>query len=212
MPKTTLHSLATHPEHHVNRRKFARMLGVGAAALILGPTASRAASWFSSASASPDNPFNLPEEWVHVLGAPLKGYSSFLAGLQLRHLTLQQIIEPHMHMRDQIRSGIPPATMWRSMKPTLLIADQIAAHLGENVGEVVSAYRSPAYNAHCPGASPHSQHMNNVALDLVFRSSPAKVTRVAKALRSAGKFSGGVGQYPGFTHVDTRGYNADWNC
>ena len=27
---------------------------------------------------------------------------------------------------------------------------------------------------------------------------------------SCGLFKGGVGQYPGFTHMDTRGSNADW--
>lgn len=195
----------------LGRRKFVTMLGLGAASLLCGSTVSRAATWLGT-TVTADNPFNLPEEWVRVLGTPLRGYSSFLAGLQLRHISLRQIIEPHMHMRDQIRSGIPPATMWRSMKPTLLIADQIAARLDENVAEIVSAYRSPAYNALCPGASPRSQHMNNVALDLVFNSSPSKVTSVARALRSDGKFSGGVGLYPGFTHVDTRGTNADWGC
>jgi hypothetical protein len=195
----------------LGRRKFVSMLGLGAAALFSGSTVGRAATWLGT-TVTAENPFNLPPEWVRVLGAPLRGYSSFLAGLQLRHISLHQIIEPHMHMRDQIRSGIPPATKWAGMKPTLLIADQIAARLGENVATIVSAYRSPAYNALCPGASPHSQHMNNVALDLVFNSSPSKVTRVARALRSEGKFSGGVGLYPGFTHVDTRGTNADWGC
>jgi hypothetical protein len=29
-------------------------------------------------------------------------------------------------------------------------------------------------------------------------------------MRKEGVFKGGVGRYPGFTHIDTRGSNADW--
>jgi hypothetical protein len=29
-------------------------------------------------------------------------------------------------------------------------------------------------------------------------------------VRSKGAFQGGIGRYPDFTHIDTRGYNVDW--
>jgi len=189
----------------LNRRRFVSMLGMSAAAMVLGP-----ALGFGATDA---NPFNLPEEWVTVLGAPLRGYASYLAGLQLRNISLLQILEPHMKMRDEVRCGMPPASLWKNMTPTLLVADKIAGRLGEKVQTVVSAYRSPAYNAHCPGAASGSQHMNNKALDLVFpNSSPSKVAKVAHALRDEGGFKGGIGLYPDFVHVDTRGTNANWTA
>ncbi len=196
----------------MDRRHFVSMLGMGGAALILGPTLGTFSSWFSPKSKA-GNPFNLPAEWVQALGEPLKGYTSFLAGLQLKNISLQQIIAPHMKMRSQVRCGIPPATLWRNMRPTLLVADQIADRLGEKVDTVISAYRSPAYNARCPGAASGSQHTSNKALDLVFpNSSPRQVAKVAQALRAEGKFKGGIGLYPNFVHVDTRGTNASWSC
>jgi hypothetical protein len=187
----------------INRRRFVSMLGMSAAAVILGPSLG-----FSATDA---NPFNLPEEWVTALGAPLRGYASFLAGLQLKNISLHQILEPHMKMRSEVRCGIPPASLWKNMKPTLLVADQIADRLGEKVETVISAYRSPAYNARCTGAASGSQHMCNKALDLQFpNSSPGKVARAARALREEGRFKGGIGLYPDFVHVDTRGTNANW--
>jgi hypothetical protein len=202
--------LTSHDLQPMDRRKFVALLGMSGAAMFLAPNFGDKLSWLGGQSASPANPFNLPEEWVHVLGEPLKGYSSFLAGLQLKNISLQQIIEPHMKMRSEVRCGIPPATLWKSMRPTLLVADQIAERLNEKVETVISAYRSPAYNARCPGAKSGSQHMANKALDLQFSSSPRKVARVAHELRAEGKFSGGIGLYPDFTHVDTRGTNTDW--
>jgi uncharacterized protein YcbK (DUF882 family) len=128
----------------------------------------------------------------------------------MRHLSLHQLIEPHLKLRGEVRCGIPPASLWKNMRPTLLVADAISERLGEPVRAVVSAYRSPAYNARCPGAASGSQHMRNVALDLQFDSRPSKVAKAAHALRDAGKFRGGIGLYPDFVHVDTRGTNATW--
>jgi hypothetical protein len=193
----------------MDRRRFVGMLGMSGAAMIFGPSIGSFSSWFGSSSQS--NPFNLPEEWVKALGAPLRGYSSFISGLQLKNISLRQIIEPHMKMRSEVRSGIPPATLWKNMRPTLLVADQIAERLGEKVDTIISAYRSPAYNARCPGAASGSQHMSNKALDLQFpNSSPAKVAKIAHKLRDEGRFKGGIGLYPDFVHVDTRGTNANW--
>ena len=61
-----------------------------------------------------------------------------------------------------------------------------------------------------PGAKPRSYHQQNVALDLMFKTSQSRVARVARELRDNGAFKGGVGRYNIFTHIDTRGYNADW--
>jgi Uncharacterized protein conserved in bacteria len=192
------------------RRQFLGMAGMAGAAFILGPTLGKVAEFLGGKPALSDPLADLPEEWYEILGEPLKGYASFLGGLRLKHISVRQIIEPHLKMRGQVRSGIPPAKMWMKMKPTLLVADMVAERLGENVETVISAYRSPAYNARCPGAAPDSQHTRNVALDLVFRSSSKKVTAVAKDIRAEGRFKGGIGRYPGFTHIDTRGTNATW--
>ena len=40
--------------------------------------------------------------------------------------------------------------------------------------------------------------------------SPGKVAAMVRAMKSSGLFKGGVGRYGNFTHVDTRGQNADW--
>ncbi len=192
----------------MDRRQFVSMLGLGGLGLAFGPTLQQFANLFSPAAVTGD--FGLPQEWFTILGPPLKGYAAFLGGLQLKHVSVKQIIEPHLKLRGEVRSGIPPAGMWARMRPTLLVADQIAARLGEPVETVISAYRSPAYNARCPGASKCSQHMNNIALDLVFASSPRQVAKAARSIRDEGKFRGGIGQYPNFTHVDTRGTNANW--
>ena len=100
--------------------------------------------------------------------------------------------------------------MWRAMAGTLMAADRVAAVLEQPINDVVSAYRSPAYNRRCPGAKPRSWHMQNFALDLQFKASPSSVACAALYVRSKGAFQGGIGRYSDFTHIDTRGHNVDW--
>lgn len=189
----------------VGRRQFVGMLSAAGAALAMAPGPSLFGWLFG-----PKYHFDLPYEWVNQLGQPLRGYASFLGGMQLRRVSVRQIIEPHLKLRGKVQNTLPPAKLWRNMRPTLLVAEQIGNRLGENVRVVISAYRSPEYNARCEGAARNSQHMRNLALDLQFTSSPRRVAQVARDLRAEGKFQGGVGLYPTFVHVDTRGTNADW--
>lgn len=139
-----------------------------------------------------------------------KEYETFLAGLGLIFIKPHEVLMPHYKVRGKVKNTLPPHELWTKMPPTLKVADKLREKLGVPLQAVVSAYRSPAYNAACTGAATHSQHMLNVALDLHFDCAPSKVAEAAEALRSQGFFKGGIGRYPGFTHIDTRGKNADW--
>jgi hypothetical protein len=144
---------------------------------------------------------------------PLPGweeYKGFLQSLNLQHIPVNQILLSHVKKRQGISNRLPPRELWGNMVPTLYVADALAGELGEEAAEVVSAYRSEDYNAQCPGAARNSQHRRNGALDLMFRAKPSRVAAAARSLRGQGLFRGGVGLYPAFTHIDTRGENADW--
>jgi hypothetical protein len=186
----------------LNRRGFLGFFGLAGSALALSPFAGLAAAAPVSSS--------VPTDWLAALGAKASDYVAFLEKLSLRFLPVAKVIEPHLKQHGKVRNSLPPPELWTNLPATLLVADKIAERLGETVVEIISAYRSPAYNATCPGGKTQSQHLRNGALDLVFRASPVKVAAVARELRSQGVFRGGVGVYSGFTHVDTRGKNADW--
>lgn len=151
-----------------------------------------------------------PREWVEVWGEDVVRYGNFLAGLRLRHVGVEQVVGSHYKIRGGVRNTLPPRELWRKVRWVLRVADRLAEELGEPVKEVVSAYRSPEYNAQCPGAVGNSYHLRNMALDLRFRARPREVAMVARELRTRGVFAGGVGRYGDFTHIDTRGFAADW--
>ena len=121
-----------------------------------------------------------------------------------------QVIKAHAKRRGSVWNTLPPKSMWRNMAPTLKTLDRVAIELDQPVKEIVSAYRSPSYNARCAGARRGSWHKANVALDVKFHSRPSSVASIARNLRSRGHFRGGVGRYYSFTHIDTRGQNVDW--
>lgn len=100
--------------------------------------------------------------------------------------------------------------MWPNIRSTLRVADSLADRLDLKMKDVISVYRSPAYNSRCPGAKSNSYHTRNNAMDIVFPCKPGKVAAMARAMRATGLFRGGVGRYGGFTHIDTRGANVDW--
>ena len=152
----------------------------------------------------------LPKEWVEKQGEDLHRYARHIAKCRLEKLSVDQVIRAHARQKGPVWNCIPPSKMWDNMIPTLKAADKLAVALGSELKQVASAYRCPAYNARCPGAKPRSYHQQNVALDLMFNTSQARVARVARELRDNGEFQGGVGRYDIFTHIDTRGYNADW--
>ncbi len=197
----------------LERREFVRMMGLGGVGLLAAGASGSGGtifSWLASVFGPKKLALGVPEEWLPTLGQPLIGYSAFVGGLQLKHVSVRQVMAPHLKVRGDVRCGLPPTALWKNMRPTLLMVDEIGKLLDEDVEEVISAYRSPEYNAKCPGAASGSQHKRNVALDLVFKASPREVAAAAKEVRARGKYVGGIGRYSNFTHIDTRGSAADW--
>lgn len=101
----------------------------------------------------------------------------------------------------------PPEALWQNMVPTAVVANEARKRMGSPL-VIKSAYRSPAYNRRIGGAR-FSQHMQFCALDLGTKS-PAKLYKILLEMRRDGLFKGGLGLYPSFVHVDTRGVNANW--
>ena len=165
-----------------------------------------------SISSSQSNPSwgKIPPSLRGVIGADREVYAEFLSRIGLKRISVQGILDSHAKAHGSIHNTLPPRQMWSNIRNTLSTMDTVATRLGEPVSEVVSVYRSPAYNATCPGAKSNSYHMRNNAIDMRFTSSPRKVSALAREMRGAGLFKGGVGCYPSFTHIDTRGNNADW--
>lgn len=190
------------------RRRFLATAGIVTGSLALSVQDSDAFFFFGGKSDL--NTDDLPQAWVAQQGKDLQKYARYVAKHRFEKLTVKQVIKAHARQKGSTWNSIPPKSMWKNMMPTLQAADQLAVALGSDLREVTSAYRSPAYNSRCPGAKPRSYHMQNVALDLMFNTSQSRVARVARELRDNGAFKGGVGRYSLFTHIDTRGYNADW--
>jgi hypothetical protein len=191
-----------------NRRSFFKKSVLTAGGLFATTGVTQAISVFSGGAALDVN--ELPNEWVRRQGPELLAYARYLSALRLKHISVQQIIISHAKRKGSVWNALPLRESWRQMSQTLRVADEISVRLGTSVASVTSAFRSPSYNARCPGAKPNSCHKENVALDLKFHASTYAVAKAARNIREEGKFRGGIGRYTAFTHVDTRGYNVDW--
>lgn len=198
----------------LTRRGALRLLALTGASLAAGSTTSQAfMDFFSSYDAAPRGiltKLDIPAAWLPQLGSLLPSYADYLQRTNFRQMTVRQVIAPHAKSHGSTHNTLPPRFMWRNIRSTLKVVDSLADRLDMPVQEVVSVYRTPAYNARCPGARSNSFHLCNNAMDLVFKCPPGKVAAMARAMRSAGLFKGGVGRYGSFTHIDTRGANADW--
>ena len=128
----------------------------------------------------------------------------------MRNISAQDVISAHAKERGHVWNTLPPRQWWTRMGYTLRVIDRISSEMNIPVKEIVSAYRSPQYNARCIGAKAHSWHQANIAVDVKFDTSARNVTKAARSLRDRGLFKGGVGSYYSFTHIDTRGTNVNW--
>ena len=198
----------------LTRRGVLRMLALTGAALATGNESSHAfVDFFSSYQPTPRGllaKLDIPSAWAPQLGSQLPNYADFLERMNFKQMSIRQVIAPHAKSHGSVRNTLPPRFLWRNIRSTLKVVDQLADRLDMPVGELVSVYRTPAYNARCPGAKSNSYHVRNNAMDIVFNCPPGKVAAMARAMRSTGLFQGGVGRYGSFTHIDTRGSNADW--
>lgn len=217
-------------ESFTSRRKVIGTLGLATTALC-ATSGTASASWFgkkkdelpvvkvrsvpsdarvSKGSAPSTNIGGFPEEWVCLQGRNFKDYANYLNSLKMRNISAQEVIAAHAKERGSVWNMLPPRKWWTRMGYTLRVVDRVSSEMRVPVKEIVSAYRSPAYNARCGGAKRQSWHLANVAIDIQFDTSARNVTAAARSLRDRGLFKGGVGRYSSFTHIDTRGTNVNW--
>jgi len=196
----------------IERRGVLGALGMAGAACLVGSLSTSASAEEVVVRVGGDalKHLDLPEHWLsrnRYAGV----YYRYLESLKLRHIDPAQVLSSHAKERDNIWNTLPPRQWWKRMGYVLKVVDRIAKEMNADGVEVVSAYRCPAYNARCYGAKKGSWHQANVATDVSFAGiKPSQVTSTARRLRSLGLFRGGVGGYRNFTHVDARGFNADW--
>lgn len=138
-------------------------------------------------------------------------YAQFLNNFSYRYIRTHEVMAPHFRTRNEVQNELPPANLWEHLPDTLTVADEIRHRLGTPLSYITSAYRSPAYNRECGGAS-RSFHTRNNALDLVYEEGSEAAFEVALQLRKEGFFQGGLGYYSGFIHIDTRGHEATWEA
>lgn len=102
-----------------------------------------------------------------------------------------------------------PTDKWENSFKIAKVVDEIRQRAGEPI-TILSHYRSPAYND-CIGGVSNSQHREATAADITStKASPRELWQIAQDMREEGFFSGGIGLYGTFVHVDVRGHNADW--
>ncbi len=187
------------------RRHFMATAGAAVAGIFVPFSKSEAASLFGSAS-----DLGIEERFIQHFGTSVLEYGKEIKSWRLRNISINQLIAPHAKVHGSVHNSLPPREMWSGMRATMKAVDHIIYASKAPLKEIVSAYRSPAYNRTCPGARSGSYHQKNVAVDIVLQDSPSRTCQAARILRSRGLFKGGVGSYRGFTHVDTRGMNVDW--
>lgn len=209
----------------MHRREVIRGLGLVGVGMVAtagdafaAPKVSVPTSSGQAAPATPAMSYQRPErsplaevsrDWAQKNGLLANQYLRYLNGLRLRRVNPEQVVAAHAKMRNEVWNALPPKQWWNRMGYVLRVVDRIALEMNLDEVEVVSAYRTPAYNAYCGGRS-RSWHQANVAADIKSSVSAYQFTKVTRQLRNEGLFRGGVGGYWGFTHIDARGENVNW--
>lgn len=120
----------------------------------------------------------------------------------IEHFTAREICR-----LDRQTSGVwmtpAPATLWPNAIETLRVLEWLRAGIGGKPIIISSGYRGPDYNRAVAG-EPGSLHLRFSAFDFrVPGFSPLALARILVGHSEAGKL--GIGCYPSFVHIDTRG-------
>lgn len=141
----------------------------------------------------------------------------FIDQIGLRHFRGSELTWLWYRTRKGLSNSCPPEALWENCIRPLVVLDEIRHQLGVSC-RITSAYRSPVYNR-AVGGEQMSYHLIFGALDFTSPAGPTISAAVARELRGSriklpggGSFlwRGGIGVYPSFVHIDTRGKNANW--
>jgi N-acetylmuramoyl-L-alanine amidase len=138
----------------------------------------------------------------------IREFQSFLDRNQIEHFTAREVLFLGASNSWLKLNTVPDPSLWPNILPALAAADELRRRLGKPI-QILSAYRNPAYNRAIGGAR-NSQHAQFRALDLTAKVPIPELARLAKQIRQEKIFTGGLGTYPGFIHLDSRPTNADW--
>jgi len=140
---------------------------------------------------------------------PSETFSAWFAKQGIRHFSDKEVLFRGARDAKLKLNTDPPRASWPAIIPTLRVLDLLRDSVGSPI-RLISIYRSPAYNSRI-GGEKNSFHTKFCAIDFQsdFVSSAVLHSALGK-MRTKGVFKGGLGLYPKFVHVDTRGYNANW--
>ena len=162
----------------LTRRGVLRLLALTGAALAASGESSQAfVDFFSSyqpASRGLLTKLDIPSVWMPQLGSQLPSYAEFLQRMKFKQMSIRQVIAPHAKSHGSMHNTLPPRYLWRNIRSTLKVVDQLADRLDMPVGGDRLRLPDPAYNARCPGAKSNSYHVRNNAMDIVFNCPPGK--------------------------------------
>lgn len=143
---------------------------------------------------------------------------AFIDSLGLRHFRGKELTPYWSRKNKSGANHVPPSSLWGNIVEPLVILDQLRESTGKSI-RITSTFRSEAYNKGTGGAK-FSQHLLFNAIDFQGHYPPKYLATALKAMRGkrfknpvTGRsfvFRGGVGLYPTFVHLDTRGHDADW--
>lgn len=131
------------------------------------------------------------------------------------HFSARELLVKGENHNSEHRPGYqlntdPPKELWGNCVELVMTLEYMRSLLGDMPVHLLSVYRSPEYNAVVGGAE-NSRHMRFDAADIwVEGRSPREVHSTLLEIRNGEFFSGGLGLYKNYVHVDTRGVNADW--
>jgi uncharacterized protein YcbK (DUF882 family) len=138
----------------------------------------------------------------------IREFQSFLDRNNIEHFTAREVLFLGASNAWLKLNTVPDPSLWPNILPALSAADELRRRLGRPL-QILSAYRNPAYNRAIGGAR-NSQHTQFRALDLTAKVPIPELAKLAKQIRAEKLFTGGIGIYPGFIHIDSRATNADW--
>jgi uncharacterized protein YcbK (DUF882 family) len=138
-----------------------------------------------------------------------ESFGAWFARQKFRHFKADEISWMFSRVNRGARNSEPPRELWPNIVPTLRVLDDLRLCMDKPI-TLTSTFRNLAYNRSV-GSPDGSRHRRFDAIDFkVSGARPAEAFEVLRKWRDAGKFTGGLGLYRSFVHIDTRPTNATW--